>query len=213
MAWWPRLSSSSNDPSAVDLLEVGRIEKAHGLRGEVFVGLVTNMVEARTAVGALFFADGEQLTVISSRPHKNKWLMTFEGYRDRNAVETLRGRVLWAKPLDDDSLAAGESGEIATEVVAFVHDLIDKQIVDQNGVGHSKVVAVIDNPASDLLELDDGRLVPLSFYQHHDDSQVFVDVPPGLLDDGAVVADEQRSGHQAGSTDPEAADNPTGSDG
>lgn len=186
------MSSSSNNRSAEDLLEVGRIEKAHGLRGEVFVGLVTNMVEARTKSGASFFADGEWLTVVAARPHKNKWLMTFEGYNDRDAVEQLRGKVLQAPPLDDDSLATGESGDVATEVVAFVHELIGKRLVDQNGTPHGAIVAVLENPASDLLELEDGGLVPLSFYQHHDESDVIVDVPPGLLD-GEAISDQDEA--------------------
>ncbi len=160
------------------------------MRGEVLVGLVTNMVEARTAVGTRFLADGDWLTVTSARPHKNKWLMTFEGYRHRDQVELLRGRVLEAEPLDADALPSGVAEGLATEVVAFVHELIGKQLIDQHGNDHGPVTAVLDNPASDLLELEDGRMVPLSFYQRHDEAQVVVDVPPGLLDDSEAISGE-----------------------
>lgn len=177
-----------------DLLEVGRIDKVHGLRGEVLVGLVTNMVEARTAVGTRFWAKSEWLTVASARSHKNKWLMTFEGVVGREAAELLRGRMLEAEPLSDDAAASGSPDRLATEVVAFVHDLIGKRLVDQHGVSHGEVTSVVDNPASDLLELADGRLVPLSFYTEHDGETITVDVPPGLLDerealDGSESAD------------------------
>jgi len=49
------------------------------------------------------------------------------------------------------------------------------------------VVALIDNPASDLLELDDGRLVPLAFLVGYEPGiRIDVEVPAGLLDDGFV---------------------------
>ena len=162
------------------LLEVGRIEKAHGLKGEVVVGFVTNMTEARTAPGSVMFADpggprsGERMEVVRARPHKDKWLVVFAGHADRNAAEQLRGTVLMAEPIEDED-----------EV--FVHELIDRRLIDQHGTDHGPVRSVIDNPAADLLELVDGRLVPLNFYVSHDDETVVVDVPDGLLDDSAEV--------------------------
>ena len=70
------------------------------------------------------------------------------------------------------------------EVVAFVHELIGRRIIDQDGTDHGPVTAVVDNPASDLLELGDGRLVPLTFYRGSDPEAgtIIVDVPAGLLD-------------------------------
>ncbi|MEM9654916.1 MAG: ribosome maturation factor RimM [Actinomycetota bacterium] len=178
--------SSSNSPGSPDLLEVGRIEKVHGLRGEVVVGLVTNMVEARTAAGAEFRADGQPLTVVSARRHKNKWLVSFDGITSREAAEGLRGRTLLAEPLPSSAAGEGQTEGFATEVVAFVHELIGLHLVDQHGTDHGEVVSVLDNPAADLLELTDGRLVPLSFYRAHDSATVTVEVPLGLLDDGAI---------------------------
>jgi len=163
------------------LLEVGRIGKAHGLKGEVVVDFVTDRIEERTAAGTALVLErpgvgvavGESLEVISARPHQKKWLVTFAGVVDRNAAEALRGTILLAPAIDDpDAL--------------FVHELIDKQVVDQHGVDHGAVVAVIDNPASDLLELESGRLVPLAFLVDHDSQTVRVSVPPGLLDDDTL---------------------------
>lgn len=186
------MSSSSNSTPSDDLLEVGRIERVHGLRGEVVVGLVTNMVGQRTAAGAELFADGQWLTIRSARPHKNKWLVSFDGVSSREAAEAIRGRTLSARPLDSSDLDGVDADQFNTEVVAYVHELIGLRLVDQHGQDHGEVVSVVDNPAADLLELVDGRLVPLSFYRDHDRSAVNVDVPPGLLDDDAVEAGPQQ---------------------
>jgi 16S rRNA processing protein RimM len=43
-------------------------------------------------------------------------------------------------------------------------------------------VSVVANPASDLLELDDGALVPLRFVTEHVPGRITVDAPAGLLD-------------------------------
>lgn len=181
------MSSSSSSPGSSDLLEVGRIEKAHGLRGEVVVNLITNMVADRTEVGAELRAGDRALTVVRARPHGNRWLITFDGVIDRDGADALRGQTLEAAPLSSDGADPGPpsaSRHHGDEVVAFVHELIGCHLVDQDGVDHGPVVAVIDNPASDLLELGDGRLVPLTFYRGSDPEAgtITVDVPPGLLD-------------------------------
>lgn len=156
-----------------ELLEVGRIIKAHGLRGELVVSLVTNMVEERTAPGNRFLAGDRWLTVIGTRPHQGKWLFTFEGVADRSEAEGLRSTVLLAEPLD-------------SEDDVFVHELIGLRVVDQHGTDHGEVAAVVANPASDLMELADGRLIPLVFLVSSDDERAMVEVPPGLLDDASV---------------------------
>ncbi len=198
MAWWPRLSSSSSGSSSSkagpDLLEIGRIEKSHGLKGEVVVSLTTNMVDHRTAPGAVLQTDDGHLTIVRSRPHGGRWLFVFDGIDDRNSADALRGTTLLAEPLSSDGADPGPPSPSAShgdEVVAYVHELIGLHVIDQHGVDHGPVTAVIDNPASDLLELRDGRLVPLTFYRGHDgsDRTVRVDVPVGLLDDDADVAD------------------------
>lgn len=159
------------------LLEVGRIGKAHALKGEVVVDFTTDRAAERAAPGSELVAGDVTLRILASRPHQRKWLVCFEGVNDRNQAEALRGVALKAEPVDDpDAL--------------FVHELIGKVLVDQDGNDHGPIAAVVDNPASDLLELEDGRLVPLAFYVDHDDESVSVSVPAGLLDD----ADAGRSG-------------------
>ena len=154
-------------------LEVGRIGSAHGVRGEVSVTFVTNRLE-RAAPGAVMRAGDRLLVVESARPHQNRWLIRFEGVADRASAEALRGAVLTAPPLDgDDTLATGEF---------WVHDLIGSRVVDAAGVALGTVVAVEANPAHDLLVLDGGALVPMTFVVDRRDDAIVVDVPEGLLD-------------------------------
>ena len=106
---------------------------------------------------------------MSSRPHQRDWIVLFEGIPDRNTAEGLRGLKLLAEPLDDpDAL--------------WVHELVGATVVDAEGVERGTVTAVEVNPASDLLVLDSGALVPLTFVTERRPGRVVVDPPPGLFD-------------------------------
>lgn len=163
---WRSTSTSSTDPS--DLLEVGRISKPHGIRGEVVVVLTTDRTE-RVAPGAVLQTKTGALTVEASRPHQGHWLVAFEGVLSRNDAEAMRGTVLLAERI----VGADE---------LWVHELIGARVVDQHGDDLGVVESVEDNPAADLLVLDGGGLIPVNFVVSFADGTVAVDIPEGLLD-------------------------------
>ena len=155
-------------------LEVGRIGRAHGLRGEVAVTLSTDRTE-RVAVGSRLHVDERVLTVVAARPHQGRWLVRFEEVGDRTAAEALRGEVLRAEPLE------------GVDDVLWVHELVGAEVRDVTGAIVGPVLAVEDNPASDLLVVEvDGRevLVPIVFVVEQADGVVVIDPPEGLLDLG-----------------------------
>ena len=151
------------------MLEIGRITRPHGVRGEVNVLLTSNRTE-RLDPGSVLDSTNGPLEVRSSRPHKGGWLVQFVGVNHRDQAEALRNTVLSAEPIDDpDEL--------------WVHELIGATVIDQAGVAHGAVMRVLDNPASDLLELDAGSLVPARFIVSHiAGEEIRVDVPVGLFD-------------------------------
>jgi 16S rRNA processing protein RimM len=150
------------------VLEVGRITRAHGIRGEVLVDLVTDRDE-RVAPGTVLETDRGPLTVESSRAHQGKWIVAFAGVPDRSAAEALRGTVLRAEPLEDED-------------TLWVHELIGAEVVETDGTERGRVESVQANPASDLLVLDSGALVPLIFVVDHQPGRVVIDPPPGLFE-------------------------------
>jgi 16S rRNA processing protein RimM len=153
------------------LREVGRIGRAHGVRGEVYVSLITDRVE-RIAPGARLLAGSQWLTVAESREQqRQRWLVRFDGVDDRTAAEKLTNAILVAEPLVDDS-----------DDALWVHDLIGSRVVDRQGVDRGTCVAVIDNPAHDILELDSGALVPVTFVVTCSGGVTTIDPPEGLFD-------------------------------
>jgi len=147
---------------------VGRVDRPHGLRGQVVVSLVTNRTE-RLASGAVLGAGDGELRVLEARPFGDRWLVTFDGVESKEAAERLRNTVLSALPIEDPE-------------AWWVHDLIGSQLVDTSGNELGTVKAVVASPASDLLELADGTLIPLRFALERSPGRIVVDLPAGLLD-------------------------------
>ena len=78
---------------------VGRVGRAHGVRGEVSVDVRTDEPERRFAPGAELRVDGchsDALTVVAARSHGARLLVTFAQVSDRTAAEALRGATLLA---------------------------------------------------------------------------------------------------------------------
>lgn len=155
-------------------LEVGRILKAHGLRGQVVVHLWSDRRE-RLSPGADLETERGPLTVIAAHPHQDRFLVTFEGITDRTQADAWRGVVLSAPRLDDD--------DEEDDDVIWIDDLYGATVVDAQGVTRGVVVEVEANPASDLMVLDTGALVPLTFVTAvRANELVEVDTPEGLFE-------------------------------
>ncbi|MDQ1439055.1 MAG: rRNA processing protein RimM [Acidimicrobiaceae bacterium] len=150
------------------MLDVGRVVKPHGLRGEVVVELTTNRVE-RIEPGTVLASDRGDLHIVRSSPHLGRWIVVFEGVETREDADALRNVVLRAEPLDDAD-------------VLWVHELIGSDVADPDGNVLGRVESVQANPASDLLVLESGGLIPLTFLVERQPGRVVVDVPAGLLD-------------------------------
>ena len=156
-----------------DFLEIGHIRRAHGLRGDVFVQLVTDRTE-RLDVGATMTSELGDLVVEASRQLPNgRWLVKFDRITDRTDGERWCNVALHAAPLTDAD-------------TVWVHEVIGARIVEADGTERGTCVSVLANPASDLLELDSGALVPSTFIVGNeivDGSArvITVDVPDGLF--------------------------------
>ena len=160
------------------LLEVGRIGKPHGVRGDLFLSLTSDLVQRRE-VGAqliIFDSSGQRtLTITSSRPQQDRWVVHFEGIDDRNAAEKLTNKFLYAAPID------GAEG-------LWVHQLIGSEVEDTSGVSWGICTGVLNNPAHDLLELESGVLIPMPFVMSCDEGITVIDPPAGLRE--ALLSDD-----------------------
>ena len=152
-------------------LEVGRIIKAQGLKGQVLVDFWTDRVSERIAPGTELITERGVLVVKTGAKHQQRYIVSFEGTTTREQAEALRGLVLSAPGLEDDD-------------AIWIDELFNAEVFDQDGILRGKVKEVEENPASDILILDTGFLVPLAFVVEVEaNTRIDIEAPKGLFED------------------------------
>jgi 16S rRNA processing protein RimM len=141
-------------------LDIGRVVAAQGMRGEVRVYPESDFPERFLEPGTRWYlppnvslaaAEPQPITLEAGRelPNKNLYVLQFEGIRDRDAAEALRGAHLFVPASDRPTLEEGEY---------HLLDLLNLPVYHhrQGGpaIGH---VIGLQTYAQDLLEI---RLIP-----------------------------------------------------
>jgi 16S rRNA processing protein RimM len=168
------------------LVVVGRIGRAHGIRGELNVEIRTDEPERRFAPGSSILCDGRTLTVASSRHHSGRLVVAFRGVDDRTAAEQLHGGILEAeidpaeRPDDPDEF--------------YDHQLVglDVRTPDDSVVG--TVTSVLHLSEQDTLVVD------------ADDREVLVPFVAALVPTVDVAGGYVRLADVLGLLDPDAAE-------
>ena len=167
------------------LLIVGQIARPHGVRGEVVVEVRTDEPQERYAVGSVLQTDptvAGPLTVVESRPHQGRFLVTFDGIADRDAADGLRGVLLC---VDSADVPPSDDPDEFSD-----HELVGLRARTPAGEDLGEVVRIEHAPANDLLVLrrpDGGSaLVPFvkAFVPEVDvaGGRVVLTPPDGLFD-------------------------------
>jgi 16S rRNA processing protein RimM len=131
-------------------LRVGRLVKAHGLKGAFKLELYTDDPDGRFVPGSTFTLQvpesspwhGRDLTVREFRWMNSHPVVFFEGVDDRTAAEELVKAILW---IDQDTEAAP-----AEDDAWYDHQLVGLDVV-RDGVVIGRVARVDHFPAQDLL--------------------------------------------------------------
>jgi len=138
------------EPTPGGLLAIGRVSRAHGLKGELRVELFFDGSDALDQVDELWLApqaetptDAHRHEIVEARPVPRAYLLKLEGVVERNAAEALKGSTVWvsraALPVSDDSeyylidligaKVTGPEGEVGTVVEIATHPSIDALVI------------------------------------------------------------------------------------
>jgi len=175
------------DPS---FLVVGHLNKPHGTKGELFVWPLTDNPESVYAPGSALHGADEgasapdphlpPLRIVSARPFRRGYLVSFAGVRTREDAELLQGRYLLTEL---DSVAPLAEGEL------FYHQLLGMEVVTKDGRLLGEIVEVYELRPAHLLEVHGpAGDVMIPFLSHivvetdPDARRMVIDPPEGLLD-------------------------------
>ena len=175
-------------------LVIGRIGRAHGVRGDLFVEPMTDEPDHRYADGTvLMTSDNTTLTVATSKWHSGRFVVHFAGVDDRNTAEALRGQTL---TIDVDPTELPEDPD-----EFYDHQLVGLSVALEDGSVIGVIGEVIHLPSQDLLSVtregDTEVLIPfvMEFVPEIDleSRTVTITPPPGLLNEleAIVVRDEE----------------------
>jgi 16S rRNA processing protein RimM len=170
-------------------LVVGRIGRAHGIKGEVSVEVRTDEPELRLAPGAVLATDPASagpLTIETGRVHSGRLMLRFEGVKDRSGAEALRNILLIAEV--DPEVTPEDPEEF------YDHQLIDLDVVTTDGTVVGRIAEISHLPYQDLLivKRPDGSEVMIPFVSEIvpevdlAEQRAVIDPPPGLLDEAGA---------------------------
>ena len=142
---------------------VGRIGRAHGVRGEVAVDVRTDEPERRFATSARLHGGDRTLTVSRARWHSGRLLVTFAEVPDRTAAEALRGTLLEVE-VDPAEQPADETEFYDRQLIGLEARTADGAVVGQvaSVVHHGEQDTLVITPATgtDILVPFVADLVP-----------------------------------------------------
>ncbi|MBU0946297.1 MAG: ribosome maturation factor RimM [Proteobacteria bacterium] len=166
-----------------DYVLIGKITKAHGLKGEVkimsFSGRPQNISQYRHVV--LVSEQGRltpPFTVVRSRPSNKEAIVVIEGINDRSHAEGLSGYGVLVRK---DELPQLKGDEF------YLHELQGLHVTTDEGVRLGTVQAFLDNGAQDILVIRKGNdefLIPLipGMIVERNKEAMIIAPPPGLID-------------------------------
>lgn len=177
-------------PETAEYLLVGRVRRAHGIRGELVVELLTDAPGVVFAPGRRLLAGtadgrldpgGRPLLIRSASPFKGGLIVHFEGLDDRTTAELWRERYI---------LAPASEVPPPGEDELYLHDLIGMRMTFADGEVLGDVVAYYELPQGVVLEVKRGRgdtvLIPYSDQVVNEVDEnartIRVSPPEGLLD-------------------------------
>lgn len=136
----------------MDEIQIGVICATHGLKGEVSVKSFSDSQEIRFKKGNTIYLKQDPmvpLKIKTMRMHKDRVLLTFEGYEDINIVEK------WKKSLlvvDKSTLHELDPDEV------YYFQLREMKVYDEQGQFLGDIKELIETGANLVLRIDDGNV-------------------------------------------------------
>jgi 16S rRNA processing protein RimM len=157
-----------------ELLAVGRVARAHGVRGRVLIAPYNAGSAGLERVRRLWL-EGREFEVERAERVQLGYLVALCGVLDRDRADELRGQEV---QVDRAELPALDENEM------YAVDLIGYQVADDQGTIRGVVEDVEEAGPQDLLRLQGGVLVPLALVREvrTESRRIVVHAPEGLFD-------------------------------
>ena len=175
------VSPESSELAGDGLLLVGRVARAHGIKGHVIVNPETDFMEARFRIGQRLLVGAadrpREYEIEEVRFHQGRPVVRFAGLDTMNDAEALAGSELWLREAELEALPPG---------TFYRHDLVGCEVRTKNDQVVGRVTAVEGSIDRSYLVVDEHVMIPLvagiCVAVDIVNRRVTVDPPEGLID-------------------------------
>jgi 16S rRNA processing protein RimM len=143
-------------PGEPVFLVVGKLHRAHGVRGEVILEVITDFPERLHSGVTVYVGDEHRSERIrSSRTHSEGMLVAFDAYSDPESASGLRNQLVYVRADDRPPLPEGEY---------YHHQLIGLKVITDEGRMLGRLKQILDNTGANdvyVLQPEQGREILL----------------------------------------------------
>jgi 16S rRNA processing protein RimM len=138
----PKPSTKVRARSKPTFVAAGRVMRPHGVRGELLVEPVSDLMRSLQAGTQVFLGPRHKpAKVASARLHGRRWLVRLDGCDDREDAELWRGAALGVRVDDLPPLPEGEY---------FYWQILGMQVVTEDGRVLGRIDEILETGANDV---------------------------------------------------------------
>ncbi len=139
----PAKQQSSGSPAGEPVyLVIGYLRRSHGVRGEIILDIHTDFPERIKSGRKVLIGEKYQpLTFDTVRPHADGLLVSFRGVDTPEEAGKFRNQWVYVKATEVPPLPDG---------MHYQYELIDLDVVDENGNPLGKLVEILETGANDV---------------------------------------------------------------
>jgi 16S rRNA processing protein RimM len=144
----PAQQQSPGSPAGEPVyLVIGYLRRSHGVRGEIIMDLHTDFPQRIKSGRKVLVGEKHQpLTLDTVRPHANGLLVSFRGTDTPEDATKFRNQWVYVKATEVPPLPEGQH---------YQYEMIDLDVVDENGTPLGKLVEILETGANDVYVVRD----------------------------------------------------------
>jgi len=144
----PAKQQESGSPAGEPVyLVIGYLRRSHGVRGEIIMDLHTDFPQRIKSGRKVLVGEKHQpLTLDTVRSHNNGMLVSFRGIDTSEDAGKLRNQWVYVKAAEVPPLPEGQH---------YQYEMIDLNVVDENGSPLGKLVEILETGANDVYVVRD----------------------------------------------------------
>ena len=166
------------------LIKIGKIKDAHSLKGDLYLIIFSKDLSWQQDLNSIYLgadiSKAKKYSIKKLSPHKEGFILGLEGITNRNQAEALIGQMSFVEEIELES---------EPEETIFLREILQFEVIDQNGNSAGYIEDFSSNGAQDLLIINSSGktfempfVAPLIQKIDHTAKKIYLTIPEGIQD-------------------------------